>query len=71
MHPTRSRPASRPEANDAFTILAAVEAFDLPHIWFNAGVLQFLNCLSHQRGASIEVVGRLVSTQAITVEPFR
>ena len=28
MHPTRSRPASRPEANDAFTILAAVEAFE-------------------------------------------
>src|SRR5258707_8535362 len=47
--PDTVAPTSPGGANDAFTILAAVEAFDLPHVGLNAGVLQFLDRSEERR----------------------
>ena len=46
---------------DAFAILAAIQPFNLPQIWFDAGVLKLFDRLDHQAGPQLAIVGRFVA----------
>ncbi len=62
-------PAMRPSRRDySFAILAAVQSLDLPDVRLHSRRLQFLDRLHHQTRTQFEVVGPLVSMNAVELE---
>src|SRR5262249_44633511 len=57
--------------HDLLVIFAAVEAFDLPYVRFDPGVLYLLDCLDHYLRAEFDVVGFLVALEAIELRLLR
>src|SRR5215831_8410207 len=46
---------------DAFAVLAPTQAFNLPQIWFDTGVLKLLDRLNHQAWPQLAIVGRFIA----------
>src|SRR6516164_3350821 len=46
---------------NAFAILAPIQAFNLPQIWFDTGVLKLLDRLDHQAWPQLAIVGRFIA----------
>ena len=70
MQLTWSRPSRRAAATIFTQSSRAVEAFDLPDVGLDAGVLQLFDCPDHQAGAKLEVVFFLVATDAVELRFF-
>jgi hypothetical protein len=52
-------------SHNPFAVFLTLEPFDLPHIRLNTRILKLLNGLSHQLGTKLQIVGLLISFQAI------
>jgi hypothetical protein len=52
-------------SHEALAVFMTLEPFDLPHVRLNPGILKLLNGLSHKLGTKLQIVGLLVSFQAI------
>jgi hypothetical protein len=46
---------------DAFAILAPIQVFNLPQIWFDAGALKLVDSLHHQAGPQLAIVGHFIA----------
>src|SRR5262249_62278380 len=46
---------------ESFAVLAPIQAFNLPQIWFDAGVLKLLDRFDHQAGPQFAIVGRFIT----------
>jgi hypothetical protein len=46
---------------ESFAVLAPIQAFNLPQIWFDAGVLKLLDRFDHQTGPQLAIVGRFIA----------
>src|SRR5262249_22058844 len=46
---------------DSFAVFAPIQAFNLPQIWFDPGVLKLLDRFDHQAGPQLAIVGRFIA----------
>src|SRR6516162_2975153 len=46
---------------DPFAVFAPIQAFNLPQIWFDPGVLKLLDRFDHQAGPQFAIVGRFIA----------
>src|SRR4029077_4303306 len=64
-------PAATRRSHHLLAILAPVEAFDLPEIGFDAGVLELLDRPHHELGPELPFIGLLVALQLVELGLFR
>ena len=57
--------------HDRLAILAPIEAFDLPEIRLDAGVLQLADGLDHQARPQLEIIGLLVALELVELRLLR
>src|SRR5262249_2267250 len=56
---------------ESFAVLAPIQAFNLPQIWFDAGVLKLLDRFDHQAGPQFAIVGRFITVWLLQLRFLR
>src|SRR6266404_6146171 len=58
-------------SHNPFAVFLTLEPFDLPYVRLDTRILKFLNGLSHQPGTKFQIVGLLISFEAINLRLLR